>query len=87
MLHEVTDVDTEKRQVRVKDIKGEKEIEFSYDWLVISTGASPVRPPLPGIGLNGVFTLRTLEDGIRIENFIKVESPKRVTIIGGEGAI
>src|SRR5579885_1942380 len=83
VLHEVTDVDTEKRRVRVRDLKGEKEIEFSYDWLVISTVASPVRPPLPGIGLNGVFALRTLEDGIRIENFIKVESPKRVTIIGG----
>ncbi len=83
VMHEATGIDTEKKRVRVKDIKENREFEVSYDWLVISTGASPIKPPLPGIDINGVFTLRTLEDGMRIERFIREESPKRVAIIGG----
>jgi len=83
VMHEATGIDTEKKRVKVKDIKENREFEVSYDWLVISTGASPIKPPLPGIDINGVFTLRTLEDGMRIERFIREESPKRVAIIGG----
>lgn len=83
VLHEVTGVNIEKKEVRVKDLNENKEFEVSYDWLVISTGASPIKPPFPGIDINGVFTLRTLEDGIRIERFVKEESPKRVAVIGG----
>lgn len=83
VLHEVIGLNTEKKQAKVKDLKDINEFEVSYDWLAISTGASPIKPPFPGIDINGVFTLRTLEDGIRIEDFIKEESPKRVAVIGG----
>ncbi len=83
VLHEAIGINTEKKQVRVKDLKENNEFEVSYDWLVISTGASPTKPPFPGIDINGVFTLRTLEDGIRIEHFIGEEPPKRVAVIGG----
>jgi CoA-dependent NAD(P)H sulfur oxidoreductase len=83
VLHEVIGLNTEKKQARVKDLKDNKEFEVFYDWLVISTGASPIKPPFSGIDINGVFTLRTIEDGMRIEHFIMEKSPKRVAVIGG----
>lgn len=59
---------------------GEK---ISYDYLVIATGASSIVPPLEGLNLKGVFTLRTLKDGDRILSYIKGESPKKAVIVGG----
>ncbi len=81
--HEVVSIDSEKRQVTVVDLKNKAESQIPYSWLVISTGASPIRPPIPGIDLKGVFTLRSLEDGIYLGRFLKQNSPRRVIIIGG----
>jgi NADPH-dependent 2,4-dienoyl-CoA reductase/sulfur reductase-like enzyme len=83
VLHEIIGIDAEKREVRVKNLQASNEFEISYDWLVISTGAFPIIPPFAGDDIKGVFTLRTLEDGIKVGRFIKEESPKRVAIIGG----
>ncbi|MCI0453764.1 MAG: FAD-dependent oxidoreductase [Candidatus Dadabacteria bacterium] len=83
VLHEVVDIHTQKKQVTVKDIQGDKVFELSYDWLVVSTGASPIIPPFARVYIEGVFTLRNLEDGIKVGRFIKEESPKRVAVIGG----
>lgn len=83
VLHEVTRINTEGRRVCVIDLNTGEEFEVPYESLVISTGASPVMPPLPGIGIEEVFVLRTLEDGIRLEGFMKREQPKRAVVIGG----
>lgn len=83
VLHEVTSIDTQERRVIVIDLNIGEKFEIPYDNLVISTGASPVIPPLPGIGIEGVFVLRTLEDGIRLESFMKMKQPKRAAVIGG----
>jgi NADPH-dependent 2,4-dienoyl-CoA reductase/sulfur reductase-like enzyme len=83
VLHEVTNIDTQERSVTVIDLVTGDEFKAPYDNLVISIGASPVVPPLPGIGIEEVFVLRTLEDGVRLEGFIKTNRPKRAVIIGG----
>ncbi|MGB7291764.1 MAG: FAD-dependent oxidoreductase [Thermodesulfobacteriota bacterium] len=82
--NDVIGIDIEERKVRVIDTPGKKEgVDFTYDWLVISTGANPIRPAIPGMDLKGVFTLRSLEDGINLGRFLKENSLKNVAIIGG----
>ena len=57
--NEVIFIDRKRKTVTVRQ-SSEDSYEESYDKLLISTGASPVRPPLPGIDLNGIFTLRNV---------------------------
>jgi len=83
VLHEVVSIDVEKRRVFARNIEADKEFVVQFDWLVISTGASALLPSFPGVNSEGVFTLRTLEDGIRVENYIKSKSPRSVAIVGG----
>lgn len=81
--HEVIEINPEKKRVIVKNLEEKKQFEILYDWLVISTGASPVIPPVSGIGIHGVFTLRTLEDGISLQRFLEKSLTKNVVIVGG----
>ncbi len=80
--HEVLKIFPAKRSVLVKDLERNKEFEVGYDKLVIATGARAVKPNIKGIDLNGIFTIRFLEDGIAIKNFIRESSPKKALIIG-----
>ena len=59
-----------------------KNFEFSYDWLLIATGASPIIPDLPGFDLPAVMALKSLEDGRKIKQFIKSNTVKKVIILG-----
>ena len=68
--HEVTDIDLEKKQVHGKDLEKNETFILGYDKLIITTGGLPIKPPLPGIDLDHVFTIRTLLDGIAIKKFI-----------------
>ena len=81
--HEVTAIDTGQQTVRVRDLEEGRESSVGYDRLVIATGGSAIRPPLPGIDLEGVFNLRNLEDGIAIKRYLAEEQPSRAVIIGG----
>ena len=65
--HEVTDIDLEKKQVQVKNLEKNETLSLAYDKLVIATGGLPIKPPLPGIDLDHIFTIRTLLDGIAIK--------------------
>ena len=67
--NEVIFIDRKRKTVTVRQ-SSEDSYEESYDKLLISTGASPVRPPLPGIDLNGIFTLRNVTDTDRIKEYI-----------------
>jgi NADPH-dependent 2,4-dienoyl-CoA reductase/sulfur reductase-like enzyme len=80
--HEVLKIFPAKRSVLVKDLERNKEFEVGYDKLVIATGARAVKPNIKGINLNGIFTIRFLEDGIAIKNFIRENAPKKALIIG-----
>lgn len=79
--NEVIFIDRKRKQVTVRQIS-EDTYEESYDKLLISTGSSPVRPPLPGIELNGIFTLRNVADTDRIKAYIDSHAPRRAVVIG-----
>jgi NADPH-dependent 2,4-dienoyl-CoA reductase/sulfur reductase-like enzyme len=70
LRHEAVGIDFNKKEVNVKDLEKGIETSISYDKLVIATGGLPVVPPLPGIDLQHIFTIRTLVDGIEIKKFI-----------------
>lgn len=74
--HEVTAIDPASRRVRVRRLEDGQTLEYGYDRLVLATGASPVRPPVPGVRRPGVFVLRTLEDGIAVrERLEQLQAP------------
>ena len=68
--HEVTSIDVKNKQVHVRNLEAGETSSLSYDKLVIATGGLPIKPPLPGIDLENVFTIRTLLDGIAIKKYI-----------------
>ena len=80
---EVTDIDRENKRVTAKNLITGEEYQESYDKLILSTGASPILPPIPGIESKRVFTLRTIPDAYRIKDFIDQESPKSAIVAGG----
>ena len=79
---EVVKIDTERKIVTVRPAEGE-EYEESYDRLLLSPGASPVRPPLPGIESEGIFTLRTVEDTDRIKAYVNRADVSSAVVVGG----
>jgi NADPH-dependent 2,4-dienoyl-CoA reductase/sulfur reductase-like enzyme/rhodanese-related sulfurtransferase len=78
---EVTAVDPGKRQVEVRNLASGETYRESYDKLVLSPGAEPVKPPIPGIDLPGIFTLRTVPDTDRIKEYIETNKPRRALIV------
>lgn len=83
LRHEAIAIDRESRHLVVREIDGGREYREPYDALVLSPGASPIRPPLPGIHLEGIFTLRTLPDSEEIREWIESTSPRRAVVVGG----
>lgn len=81
--HEVTAVNTERKTVTVHGLDTGKIYEESYDKLILSPGAKPAQPNMPGIDSDRIFTLRTVEDTLKIHNFIEKEKPQSATVIGG----
>lgn len=80
---EVTSIDREKKTVTVRSTDTGKEYEESYDDLVLSPGAEPVRPPIPGVDSSQVFTLRTMNDMDAINTMITDRKPERAIVVGG----
>ena len=81
--HEVTAIHPERKTVSVKNLETGEVFEESYDKLLLSPGAKPTQPRLPGVGLNKLFTLRTVEDTFRIKEFIRTNHPKSAVLAGG----
>ena len=79
---EVTGIDRKAKRVTVIDLKSNKTYEESYDKLVLSPGAEPIRPPIPGIDLDGIFTVRNVPDTDRIKEYIKRNNVQRALIVG-----
>jgi len=81
--NEVVGIDRKNKQVEVVDhASGEKYLE-EYDKLILSPGAEPVRPPIPGIDSDRIFTLRNVPDTDKINAFIDYHQPKRAVVVGG----
>ncbi len=84
--HEVLAIDRSRQVLRIRDLDapgGPSEREERYDALVLSPGAAPIRPPLPGIDLPGVFAVRTIPDSVRIRTWIDERRPTRALVVGG----
>ena len=79
--HEVTRVSPDRRMIEVRDLQTGAVREEPYDALVLSTGAQPIRPPLPGIDLPGIHVLRTIPDSRRIR--AAVDRARRAVVVGG----
>ncbi|TWT78476.1 Coenzyme A disulfide reductase [Posidoniimonas polymericola] len=77
----VEKIDREKKQVEVRDLTTGKVYTESYDKLILAPGAAPLRPPLPGIDLPGIYTLRNLDDADRL--LAAAHGAKQAVIIGG----
>jgi NADPH-dependent 2,4-dienoyl-CoA reductase/sulfur reductase-like enzyme/rhodanese-related sulfurtransferase len=81
--HEAVAIDREKREVEVRELATGRSYRESYDALVLAPGASPVRPPLPGIDLPGIFVLRSVPDSREIRAWIEAKQAKSAVIVGG----
>ncbi|HIR24654.1 MAG TPA: FAD-dependent oxidoreductase [Candidatus Egerieimonas faecigallinarum] len=79
---EVTSVNRAAKTVTAKNQATGESAEYSYDKLVIATGASPVKPPLEGMDLDGVYVMRTPEDAIALREKIETGSVKRAVVAG-----
>jgi NADPH-dependent 2,4-dienoyl-CoA reductase/sulfur reductase-like enzyme/peroxiredoxin family protein/rhodanese-related sulfurtransferase/TusA-related sulfurtransferase len=79
---EVTAIDRAAKKVTVRKADG-STYEESFDKLLLSPGSSPVRPPFPGIDIEGIFTLRNVEDTDQIYNYMQAKQPKEAVVIGG----
>ncbi len=80
--HEVTAVDHASRTVQVRNLATGEEFDDSYDTLVLATGARSVMPPIPGAQLPGVFTVRSVRDGIAVRDWAQTQQPTKAVIIG-----
>ena len=76
-------INRDEKTVSTKNIITNEEKEFSYDKLVIATGASPIKPKLDGIDLEGIYYVRTPEDAINLRSVIEKEDIKRAVVVGG----
>ena len=81
--HEVTALHPDRKTVSVTNLETGETFEESYDKLLLSPGARPTQPRLPGVGLDKLFTLRTVEDTLRIKDHITQHHPKSAVLAGG----
>lgn len=80
---EAVHLDAEKKTVQAKNLLSGEEEEYSYDNLIIATGASAIVPNVPGISLPGVFQMRTPQDAYDLRAYIEEQSVKRAVVAGG----
>jgi NADPH-dependent 2,4-dienoyl-CoA reductase/sulfur reductase-like enzyme/rhodanese-related sulfurtransferase len=81
--NEVTAIDRQACDVLVRDLEAGRDYREHYDALVLSPGAAPIRPPLPGIDHPGIFTLRTVPDSRAIREWIESRGARRAVVVGG----
>ena len=81
--HEVTSINADRKTVTVHNLETDDIFEDTYDKLILSPGAKPVMPNLTGIDSDKVFTLRTVEDTLKIHRFVETTKPRTAVMVGG----
>ena len=81
--NEVLSIDRARREIEVRDLGAGRVYREAYDALVLSPGAEPVRPPVGGINLPGIFALRSIPDSRRIKEWIDLRSAREAVVVGG----
>ena len=79
----VTAIRPDKKEVEIKNLSTGETYTETYDKLVLSPGAEPLRPGIEGIGSKKIFTLRNVPDTDTIKNYVNTENPKRAIVVGG----
>jgi NADPH-dependent 2,4-dienoyl-CoA reductase/sulfur reductase-like enzyme len=83
LRHEVTAIDPEQRTLTVRDLDGGSESEEHFDQLVVATGATPIRPKLPGVDAAGIHGVQVLDDGIALRKRLDAGGVARAVVVGG----
>lgn len=81
--NEATKLDLAAQEVEVRDLASGKVRRERYDALLLAPGAAPIRPPLPGVDLPGIFTLRTVPDSRQIRQWLETRHARRAVVVGG----
>lgn len=83
-VSEVIEVDPENKKVTIKNLQTDELYNETYDKLLLSPGAKPIVPPIPGLKENKtLFTLRNIPDTDKIKNYVDNQNPKKAVVIGG----
>lgn len=80
---EVTEINRGQKQITVKDLKTNKTYKETYDKIILSPGAEPLRPPLEGINLENIYSLRSISDSDLIKAHVDEKNPESAVIVGG----
>ncbi len=80
---EVTAIHPDRKEVEVRKLSTDETYTVTYDKLILSPGAEPLRPDIEGIGSKKIFTLRNVPDTDTIKNYVNTEKPKRAIVVGG----
>lgn len=83
ILSEVIAINPDEKKVTVKKVVDGTTYEESYDELVLSMGADPIRPNIKGIESNKVFTIRNIPDTVRLKEYVDYKKPQRAVVVGG----
>lgn len=83
IFSEVVAIDTKNKHVEAKNLKTGERYKETYDKIILSPGAEPVKPPFRGVDLDGIFNLRTVPDSDRIKAHVDNEKPQSAVIVGG----
>lgn len=84
VFSEVISINPDKKEVTVKNLKTNEGYTENYDELILSPGATPIRPNFKGLNeADNIFTLRNMEDTDKIRSFVDHKRPKKASIIGG----
>lgn len=81
--HRAQRINRQQKNVTVRNLNTDEVFDLPYDALVLSPGAEPVRPNLPGLDLPHVYTLRSLQDALYIRNIVDTLKPKAALVVGG----
>lgn len=83
ILSEVIAINPDEKKVTVKKVVDGTTYEESYDELVLSMGADPIKPNIKGIESNKVFTIRNIPDTLRLKEYVDYKKPERAVVVGG----
>lgn len=83
VYHEVTEIHPENKTVTVKNLENGMVFTENYDKLLLSPGAKPIKPNFDGADSDKIFTLRTVEDTLKIKKYIDENHPKSAVVVGG----
>jgi len=83
IFHEVTAIDRGNKRITVRNLRSGETYEEGYDKLILAPGAEPLRPPLPGIDLEGIYNLRNIPDSDRIKEVVDRKRPETAVVVGG----